>query len=187
MGTSPLRGLNGGRALPWALLSIVIVVAQPPPLALELRGRSVFIRPPSEAELITYSATRWAPAEYYLTIEIPQAAGAPLAELTVRQIGGVDWQFPFLVDRTRAFLGRPRQEGQQLPVQASFETSTRRFTLLFRQPIEPASTLTVVLVPWYNPSQADVYQFAVVAYPAGMNPEPSPVGVLNLRIYDPIE
>jgi hypothetical protein len=69
-------------------------VAEPPLLALELRGRSVFIRPPSEAEMITSSATGWAPAEYNLAIEIPQEAGAPLAELTVQQIGGVDGQFP---------------------------------------------------------------------------------------------
>ena len=70
-------------------------MAEPPLLALELRGRSVFIRPPSEAEMITSSATGWAPAEYNLAIEIPQEAGAPLAEMTMQEIGRVDGQFPW--------------------------------------------------------------------------------------------
>ena len=171
-------------ALRSALLLLAVCAATPLP-ALELRGRSVFVRPPSEAQMITFYSNIWSPAaEYFITIEIPAAAGAALARLTVQQISGVDWQFPFLVEQTRAFAGRPRQEGKSLPVSASFETSLRRFTLEFPQPVEPGTILTVVLKPWHNPSQADIYQFEVETYPAGVNPEASPVGVLNLRIYD---
>jgi hypothetical protein len=85
-------------------------VAEPPLLALELRGRSVFIRPPSEAEMITSSATRWAPAEYNLAIEIPQEAGAPLAEMTMQEIGRVDGQFPWhSVQRSQSSFNPARQ------------------------------------------------------------------------------
>ena len=43
-------------------------------------------------------------------------AGASLGGLTIQQSRGSDWQFPFLVERTQAFLGRPRQVGAQVPV-----------------------------------------------------------------------
>lgn len=180
----PFRGWRG--PLRSTLLLLVLWAVTPLP-ALELRGRSVFVRPPSDVELITDSSDVWSPGgEYSITIDIPAAAGAALARLTVQQISGVDWQFPFFVDQTRAFRGRPREAGESVPVQASFENSTRRFTLEFRKPVEPGTTLTVVLKPWHNPSQADIYQFEVVAYPDGENPQASPVGVVNLRIYDRI-
>ncbi|MFN9694404.1 MAG: DUF2808 domain-containing protein [Synechococcaceae cyanobacterium] len=182
----PLCGVRGNRALS-SVLVLCVAAAAAPLFALELRGRNVFVRPPSEVRLITYSSTTWSPSEYFLTIEMPPEADAPLGALTIRQIGGVDRQFPFFVDRTRAFLGRPRQEGREVPVEVRFVSSERLFTLAFPEAIAPGSTMTVALVPWLNPSQADVYVFEVVAYPAGMNPEASPVGVVNLRIYDPFD
>ena len=55
--------------------------------------------------MITSSATRWAPAEYNLAIEIPQEAGAPLAEMTMQEIGRVDGQFPWhSVQRSQSSL-----------------------------------------------------------------------------------
>ncbi|MFN7898532.1 MAG: DUF2808 domain-containing protein [Synechococcaceae cyanobacterium] len=87
---------------------------------------------------------------------------------------------------TKGVEGSTRQGRERVPVLASFENSTRRFTLEFPKPVEPGTTVTVVLKPWHNPAQADIYEFAVVAYPYGDNPQTSPAGAVNPRIYDRI-
>lgn len=160
------------------------LLAPLPAAALELRGQTLFVTPPWDLGLITYNSNVWGrPTEYYLTLVMPAEAGADLARLTVQQVRGVDREFPFDVERTRAFLGRPRREGAAVAVQARFDEDRRLFNLEFPRPVAPGQVLTVVLRPWANPSQADVYQFSVVATPAGVNPVASPVGTADLRIY----
>jgi len=154
--------------------------------ALELRGSTYFANPPWKVDLVSYYTTIFQPfAEYYFTISLDADAGAALGRLTIQQTRGVDNSFPFAVERTEAFLGRPRQRGQKLPVQAEFDAAARQFSLTFPEPIPPGSTFTVVLRPWNNPSFSDTYMFQVTAYPAGPNPSPAPVGFGTLRIYDP--
>lgn len=154
--------------------------------ASEASGSTVFLQPPWKVDLLSYSTTTWqVRAEYYFTVELPAGAGAPLGGLTIQQTRGVDRSFQFQVERTRAFLGRPRREAAAVPVQASFDPDQRLFTVTFPQPVAPGSTVTVVLRPWTNPGQADTYMFQVTAWPAGANPEPSALGFGTLRIYPP--
>jgi len=156
-----------------------------PARALELAGSTVFVKAPWQVDLVSYNTTVGQPLpEYYFTLNLDPEAGASLAGFTFQQIRGVDRQFPFLVERTRAFLGRPRREGRQVPVKARFNNDTRTMTLEFPEPVPPGSTVTVSVVPWTNPIQSDTYLFQVVAYPAGPDPLGSPVGVGTLRIYE---
>jgi hypothetical protein len=74
--------------------------------------------------------------------------------------------------------------GAQVPVTASFDSSSRRFSVNFPEPIAPGRTVTVMLKPWHNPSQSDTYMFQVTAFPAGPNPSPAPLGYGTLRIYN---
>lgn len=161
-------------------------IAVAPAHSLELRGSTFFTRPPWKVDLVSYYTTIWQPwAQYYFTVEMPVDAGASLGGLTIQQTRGVDTNFNFSVDRTRAFLGRPRREGPAVPVQASFDQAARQFTIRFPEPIPPGGTVTVVLKPWNNPAYSDTYMFQVTAYPAGENPSPAPLGFGTLRIYDP--
>lgn len=156
-----------------------------PARALELAGSTVFVRAPWQVDLVSYNTTVGQPLpEYYFTLNLDPEAGASLAGFTFQQIRGVDRQFPFLVERTRAFLGGPRREGRPVPVKARFNNDTRTMTLEFPEPVPPGSTVTVSVVPWTNPIQSDTYLFQVVAYPAGPDPLGSPVGVGTLRIYE---
>lgn len=157
----------------------------PAPLqALELNDSTYFRKPPWKVDLISYYTNVWdANAEYYFTVELVPDAGAALVGLTIQQTRGADWQFPFSVERTHAFLGRPRGRGAKVPVSASFDQKLRRFIITFPEPVPPGSTVTVALKPWYNPSQADTYMFQVTAFPAGPNPSPTPLGFGTLRIY----
>jgi hypothetical protein len=157
-----------------------------PVQALELRGSTYFTRPPWKVDLVSYYTTIWEPwAHYYFTVELPPDAGASLGALTIQQTRGVDRSFSFSVERTRAFLGRPRREGPAVPVEASFDPAARRFEVRFLEPVPAGSTVTVVLKPWNNPAQSDTYMFQVTAFPAGDNPSPAPLGFGTLRIYEP--
>ena len=175
-----------GLATLLAGLPLLAVELHTPLRALELNGSSVFVKAPWKVDLISYYTTVGQTfAEYYLTISLDPAAGAALAGLEVQQTRGVDTQFQFNTGLTRAFLGRPRQVGQPVPVEASFSQANRRISLRFPQPVQPGNTVTVVLRPWANPVWADTYMFQVTAIPDGPNPLPSPVGFGTLPMYEP--
>lgn len=159
-------------------------LAPPPARALEQNGGTAFRRPPWKVDLLSYSTTVWqAQAEYYFTVELDADAGASLGGLAIQQTRGADWQFPFAVERTHAFLGRPRAQGARVPVTATFDQKLRRFSIDFPEPVPPGRTVTVAIRPWHNPSQADTYMFQVTAFPAGPNPSATPLGFGTLRIY----
>jgi len=185
------RGRQRLLALLWAWTPLLLAPSLPGLLpttaqALELNGSTVFVKAPWKADLISYYTTVGDTfAEYYLTLQLDPAAGASLAGLELQQTRGVDTQFQFNTALTRAFLGRPRQAGAPVPVQAQFQQASRRFSITFPQPVPPGSTVTVVLRPWANPVWADTYMFKVTAIPAGPNPLPSMVGFGTLRIYEP--
>ncbi|MCP9835210.1 MULTISPECIES: DUF2808 domain-containing protein [unclassified Cyanobium] len=189
MARPPRRRLSAknGAILPVATLSLLLAWCAPPGAhALELGGRTQFVRAPWKVVLTSYTTNvGQSPAEYFFTLSLDGQAGASLGGLTIQQTRGADWQFPFAVERTRAFLGVPRREGRPIPVRASFEPASRLFTLSFPEPVPPGATVTVSLRPWFNPIQADTYLFQVTAIPFGPNPLPSPVGVGTLRIYQP--
>jgi hypothetical protein len=171
--------------LPWMAPQWGALFWAPAARAVELRGSTYFTRPPWKVTLLSYRTTVGERrASYYFTIELSPEAGAPLARLSIRQTRGADWDFPFKVEQTRAFLGAPRRERRAVPVEAVFNPEQRRFTIEFPQPVAPGETLTVVLRPWHNPMQADTYLFAVTAWPAGPDPVASPVGFGTLRIYN---
>jgi hypothetical protein len=190
---SPHDPRRAGRPPRFALLplalKLLLAVGCLAPLAsapaLELRGSTYFVRAPDQAKLVSYYTSVWeATPEHYITVVMPDGAGADLGGLTIEQIRGSDTDFPYDVSRTRAFFGLPRHEGPAVPVQAAFDQGVRRFTLTFPEPVAPGRTLTVVLMPWRNPGTADTYLFQVTAYPAGPSPVASPVGVAVLRIYE---
>lgn len=191
---SPHHGNNRPGAGAWLIiglaalvpLALASVASAPASRALELRGSTYFAKPPWKVVLVSYATTTSDPsAEYYFTISLSPEAGASLGRLTIQQTRGVDAQFPFSVERTRAFLGLPRHEGRRLPVEAAFNENERLFTIEFPEPLPPGETVTVMLKPWANPAAADTYMFHVTAWPSGPDPVASPVGFATLRIYEP--
>ncbi|WP_071881625.1 DUF2808 domain-containing protein [Cyanobium gracile] len=185
---SARASLGGLRRLLPPLAALTLAVAAAAGLAQEPGGRTQFLRAPWKVTLTSYTTNvGQSPAEYFFTLSLDASAGASLGGMTIQQIRGADWQFPFAVERTRAFLGVPRREGRRIPVQADFDSAARRFSLSFPEPVPPGATVTVSLRPWFNPVQADTYLFQVTVIPAGPGPVPSPVGVGTLRIYQPNE
>jgi Protein of unknown function (DUF2808) len=170
-----------GAALPAAWL----VVHPTPVRSVELNGQTWFSRPPWKVEFRNYYwYVMQSGGEYYFTVTLPEEAGVGLGGLLWQQTRGVDRQFPLTAERTRAFLGLPRREGAAIPVEASFDNISRRYSIRFPQPPQPGQTVTVAVRPWTNPSQADTYMFAVQALPAGPNPVPASLGFATMPIYN---
>ena len=155
--------------------------------ALELDGQTWFTSPPWKVDFRNYY---WyvgqTAAEYYFTITLPERAGVGLGGLVIQQTRGVDRDFQFAPERTRAFLGLPRREGAAIPVQAEFDDSQRLISVRFPQPPQPGQTFTVALKPWNNPYQSDTYMFSVQALPAGPNPVPASLGYATMQILEGI-
>ncbi|MFM8605131.1 MAG: DUF2808 domain-containing protein [Cyanobium sp.] len=186
----PLRatGWAGALLLSLGLGSWPAVVPLAPAGAVELRGSTYFASPPWKAEWITYTSNvGQGNAEHFLTVALPEAAGVGLGQLGFGQIRGVDTDFLSRINRVRAFIGRPRREGAPIPVQAAFDAGSGQWRVLLLEPVPPGTTVTVALQAWRNPLWSDTYLFQVVAWPAGADPMPSPVGVATLRIYDPFD
>ncbi|EAQ73777.1 MULTISPECIES: DUF2808 domain-containing protein [unclassified Synechococcus] len=189
-----MRGPRRGFRLLAASAAVALAVWTPLPLvpaaagATELGEQTSFLRAPWKLRWRTYYSTVFdRGGEYYVTIEMPEEAGAGLGALEIRQISGADWRFSFDDSRTRAFLGQPRREGPPVPVQASFNDASRLFRISFPTPPTPGQIVTVALRPWSNPSSADVYQFSVVAFPAGPNPVAQQVGIARMSIYELVD
>lgn len=169
-------------------LALAPALAPHAAVAVELRGSTYFASPPWKAEWLTYSSNvAQGNVDHYITIALPDRAGVGLGELGIAQIRGVDTGFLSRINRVRAFVGRPRREGPPITVQAAFDASSGQWRVLFLEPVPPGSTVTVALRAWRNPWWSDTYLFQVVAWPAGPDPMPSPVGVATLRIYDPFD
>lgn len=167
-------------------IALVAQLLAAPTAALELRGSTFFTRPPWKADLVSYRTDVGDPrAEYFFTVELDEAAGASLGGLLIRQSSGPDRIFPFSLDRTQAFEGRPRGRGAAIAVEAEFLEVERALRVRFPEPVAPGSTVTVTIKPWRNPSVPGTYLFQVTAFPDGPKPNPTPLGSARLRIYRP--
>ena len=169
----------------WLGISLLSVLAQSPCWTLELNGQSYFTQPPWRVEFTNYDWLVDAGGpEYYFTVALAENAGAHLGGLVITQTSGSDQTFWIDPKQTSAFFGRPRQQGEAIPVQAEFHEQKRIMRVEFPDPPPPGSTLTVVLRPPNNPSLNDLYLFAVEALPAGPNPSATPLGFARMEILD---
>ena len=150
-----------------------------------LNGQSYFTQPPWRVEFTNYDWLVDAGGpKYYFTVALAENAGAHLGGLVITQTSGSDQTFWIDPKQTSAFFGRPRQEGEAIPVRAKFHEQKRIMRVEFPDPPPPGSMLTVVLRPPNNPSLNDLYLFAVEALPAGPNPSTAPLGFARMEILD---
>ena len=169
----------------WLGICVLSLLAQGPGWTLELNGQSFFTQPPWRVEFTNYD---WhvdaGGPEYYFTVALAENAGAHLGGLVITQTSGSDQTFWIDPKETSAFFGRPRHEGDAIPVEAQFHEQKRSMRVDFPDPPPPGSTLTVVLRPPNNPSLNDIYLFAVEALPAGANPSAASLGFARMEILD---
>lgn len=118
-------------------------------------------------------------ATYYFTINIPADADEPLQRLVFDQREGLS-RIKFRLQRTRIF-GQKRRPVIPSNISADQQGAV---SVLFDPPIPPGETVVVGLRPRRNTYTDGVYQFGVMAFPAGEKSRGQFLGFGRLHFYD---
>lgn len=180
--SSLITGLVIGLSLP----ILVQTVAIPTKAAQQRDGFGHFDQPPS---LLDTGAMRNRNNEgmYYLTLDLPSDAGESLAGVTVdpQNQSDPDRQLRFDLDETEAFLGTARDPGTSVELQTVEQIETSgSVQIVFAQPINPGTTVTIGLTPGRRPNYRHTYQFGVTAIPAAEQPSPAFLGYGQISFGD---
>ncbi len=162
--------------LPWlGLVSLLVPLVAPSPVN-ALIGSDGTIYFEEVPRLLNASATRQLSgvqgSTLRFTITVPQGAGVPLGQIHLTQ----DQNFEALrisPDRISAVEGdRFRDGARQIPLRAEVPDFGERqpIEITFDPPLSPGTTVTLGLRPSRTPQTSGVYQFGVVALPAGNQP-----------------
>jgi hypothetical protein len=133
-------------------------------------GQTFFSHPPALIRASSSQLGSYVPSTYTFTLIIPQDAGQPLKAVTIAQATNVE-TIKFDVSNSRAFLGTRVASGSEIKLASvgSGQSKPGEVTIVFEQPVQPGSTVTVALAAQKNPGWQGVYLFGVTVYPAGEN------------------
>ncbi|NEQ31232.1 MAG: DUF2808 domain-containing protein [Leptolyngbya sp. SIO4C5] len=172
-----------------ALLGNAIpALTQPSARAVQLLdGAIAFVQPPQLLEATTTrDRAQTRNATYYFTLELPEAAGEPLAKVVIEQHNArLTSNLRYHLDESAAFAGYPRGERSPLPLSSvSQDEDSEAITFTFEPPVEPGQVVTLSLSPVRNPRWGGTYLFGVTAFPEGEQVRSQFTGYGRLRIYD---
>jgi len=166
-------------------LTAALLTSLAPVRSLELNGQTSFVAVPTKAKLVNYQWYAFqSRAVAYVVLEFPAGAEAGLGAISLEQIRGVHPAFRWGAVPVRAFLGTPRREGDAIAAEAEFTDKARSVMVRFPQAVAPGNTVTVAFQLGRNPPEG-LYTFSLSAIPAGPNPIPQVVGVLQMDILQP--
>jgi hypothetical protein len=133
-------------------------------------GQTFFNHPPHLDRAAAFPNTGYVSSTYEFTLTIPEDAGQPLKAVTIMQLTNVE-TVEFDVVRSKAFIGRRAMgsEIQLASVGGHQPSNPGEATIVFDQPVQPGSTVTIALAARRNPIWNGVYLFGVTAYPDGEN------------------
>ena len=166
-------------------LTVALLSSLAPVRSVDLNGQTSFVTVPTKAKLVNYQWYAFqGKAVIYVVLEFPAGAEAGLGAINLDQIRGVQPAFRRGAVPVRAFLGTPRREGEAIAADAEFSDRARNVVVRFPQAVPPGNTVTVAFQLGTNPP-ADLYTFSLSAIPAGPDPIPQLVGVLQMDILQP--
>ncbi|MEC7897329.1 MAG: DUF2808 domain-containing protein [Cyanobacteriota bacterium] len=166
-------------------LTVALLSSLAPVRSVDLNGQTSFVAVPTKAKLVNYQWYAFqGKAVIYVVLEFPAGAEAGLGAINLDQIRGVQPAFRRGSVPVRAFLGTPRREGEAIAADAEFSDRARNVVVRFPQAVPPGNTVTVAFQLGTNPP-ADLYTFSLSAIPAGPDPIPQLVGVLQMDILQP--
>ena len=166
-------------------LTVALLSSLAPVRSVDLNGQTSFVAVPTKAKLVNYQWYAFqGKAVIYVVLEFPAGAEAGLGAINLGQIRGVQPAFRRGAVPVRAFLGTPRREGEAIAADAEFSDRARNVVVRFPQAVSPGNTVTVAFQLGTNPP-ADLYTFSLSAIPAGPDPIPQLVGVLQMDILQP--
>jgi hypothetical protein len=134
-------------------------------------GQTFFYHPPSLTRVAASQIGAHLPSTYEFTVTVPANAGQPLKAITIAQAKNLE-RISFDTSRSQAFAGNRFAAGPMIPLASVGGTqpmNPSEVTVVFDQPVQPGSTVTVAIEAKENPQFGGVYEFGVTAYPAGEN------------------
>ncbi|WP_159790556.1 DUF2808 domain-containing protein [Sodalinema gerasimenkoae] len=121
---------------------------------------------------------------HFITIDVPEDAGTPVAELSIH-LETPDVSLDYDTEDTESFLGRPRDRGHSVDLATvSHDTEEGMVHVVFDRPVPPGQTVTVGLSPERNPRLPGVYNLGVTAYSEGDRQGGEFLGYERFHLYD---
>jgi hypothetical protein len=147
-------------------------------------GRTFFIHPPSLGRVNATEQQSYAPSTYEFTVMVPANAGQPLRAVKIVQETNLE-TVAFDLNRSKAFVGSHYAAGPEIPLASVGGGNANRgeATIVFAEPVQPGSTVTIALAAQANPGLGGVYQFGVTAYPVGDQAVGQFLGIGRLNLY----
>jgi Protein of unknown function (DUF2808) len=133
--------------------------------------QTFFNHPPQLIRAAASQSTVYTPSTYEFTLTLPQDAGQPLKAVTIAQVENLE-TVKFDVSDSKAFVGERLTASSEIrlaSIGGNQPPKQGEVTIVFDQPVQPGSTVTVTLAAERNPSWSNVYLFGVTAYPVGEN------------------
>lgn len=147
--------------------------------------QSTFSHPPILVRASTSQLAVRSPSTYEFTLSLPADAGQPLKAVTIAQDVNIE-TVQFDGGRSQAFAGDRFAQGPAIPlasVGGEQPPNAGEVTVVFEQPVQPGSTVTVAIPVIENPSFGGVYEFGVTAYPVGENQTGQFLGYRRINLY----
>lgn len=134
-------------------------------------GQTFFSHPPQLIRAAASQTGAYTPSTYKFTLIVPKDAGQPLKAVTIAQAENLE-TVKFDVSNSKAFLGERFAASSEIrlaSIGGDQPDKPGEATIVFDQPVQPGSTVTVALAVQRNPTWSGIYQFGVTAYPTGEN------------------
>jgi hypothetical protein len=122
---------------------------------------------------------------YEFTVVVPADAGQPLKAIRISQLPNLE-TIKFDLRHSKAYRGTRLTTANQIPLMSIGGTADEpagEATIVFEQPVQPGSVVTLALQVDANPQIAGVYQFGVTAFPVGENSNGQFLGVERINFY----
>lgn len=132
--------------------------------------QNFFAHPPTLIRTNALHTTAHTASAYEFTISLPADAGAPLKAVTIVQDQNLE-TIKFSPRQSKAFSGKRYAAGPEIPLARIGGTQETPGTVMivFDQPVQPGSTVTVAVEAQANPIWGGIYEFGVTAYPTDEN------------------
>lgn len=148
-------------------------------------GRTFFEHSPRLVRAATSQPGAHIGSTYEFTLSVPANAGQPLKAVTIAQVENLE-MVRFDVGRSKAFAGQRFAAGPEIPL-ASIggpqPANSNEVTVVFDQPVQPGSTVTIALEAQANPNFGGTYLFGVTAFPEGEEARGLFLGYGRLHFY----
>jgi Protein of unknown function (DUF2808) len=145
-----------------------------------------FSNPPVVSRVYAPQTGGYVSSTYEFTVVVPADAGQPLKAIRISQLPNLE-TIQFDLRHSKAYRGTKLNRASEIPLMSIGGTADEpagEATIVFEQPVQPGSVVTLALQVDANPQIAGVYQFGVTAFPVGENSNGQFLGVERINFYN---